>query len=80
MQAGHFRRYEACAGQGTDCPEYQEGLDKQLRTNILIGATAGAAVITAVFGIFVSDWGSDDEQVGWAVSNDGSLLYGSFRF
>jgi len=35
--------------------EYQEGRDKQLRTNILIGAAAGAAVITGILAI-VTDW------------------------
>src|SRR5690606_37522280 len=38
---------EACRGQGTACPEYQLGREKQLRTNILIGATAGTALLTA---------------------------------
>ena len=71
---------DVCVGQGSECPEYQDGRDKQLRTNILIGATAGAAAMTAVIGIFVTDWGADEEQVGMAVSDDGSLLYGSFRF
>lgn len=70
----------ACAGQGTDCPAYQDGRDKQLRTNVLIGATAGAAALTAVFGLFVTDWGAGDEQIGLAVDGDGSWLYGSFRF
>jgi hypothetical protein len=43
---------KACAGQGSDCPLYQDGLAKQRRTNILIGATAGAAAVTVVFAIF----------------------------
>lgn len=48
---------EACAGLGTDCPEYREGRQKQLRTNILIGTTAGMGALTAIFAIFVTDWG-----------------------
>jgi hypothetical protein len=41
-----------CQGQGTSCALYQEGLAKQRRTNILIGATAGTAALTVVFAIF----------------------------
>lgn len=47
---------KACAGKGESCPEYQEGRSKQLRTNILIGATAGTAAITAAIGIFATNW------------------------
>lgn len=46
----------ACAGQPSDCPLYQKGLDKERRTNILFGATAGAAVVTGVVAIFFTDW------------------------
>jgi hypothetical protein len=49
----------ACAGQGTDCPEYQDGLAKETRTNALIGATAGAGAITIVFAI-LTDWGGNE--------------------
>jgi hypothetical protein len=45
-----------CVGQGTSCPEYQQGLSSQLRTNILIGATSGVAAVTAVVGIFFTQW------------------------
>ncbi|MCC6526574.1 MAG: hypothetical protein IT373_28255, partial [Polyangiaceae bacterium] len=45
----------ACQGLGSDCPEYQDGRQKQLRTNVLIGVTAGLGVLTAVFA-GVSDW------------------------
>jgi hypothetical protein len=48
---------EACAGLGTDCPAYQDGQAKELRTNVLIGATAGAAVLTTAVGLFLTDWG-----------------------
>jgi hypothetical protein len=47
-----------CAGLGESCPTYQRGLDAQLRTNILLGATAGLAVITAVVGVFFTEWSS----------------------
>lgn len=49
----------ACAGQGTDCPEYQDGLAKETRTNALIGATAGAGALTILFAI-LTDWGGTE--------------------
>lgn len=55
---------EACVGQGEDCPEYQDGVDRQNRTNILIGATAGTAALTLLVGTLLTDWGgsSDDDD------------------
>jgi hypothetical protein len=47
-----------CVGQGTSCALYQQGLSAQLRTNALIGATAGTAALTAVVGIFFTKWKS----------------------
>ena len=52
-----------CAGKDTSCPTYQEGKDKELRTNVLIGATIGLGVITGVVGLFFTQW-SHDERVG----------------
>ena len=37
------------------------GRDKERRTNILIGATAGLAVVTVVMAI-VTDWGGSDDD------------------
>ncbi|MCA9597624.1 MAG: hypothetical protein KC776_30135 [Myxococcales bacterium] len=51
---------EDCAGLGTDCPTYQDGLDKQRRTNVLIGVTAGLGVVTGVIGAFFTDWSGGD--------------------
>jgi hypothetical protein len=48
---------KACAGKGPDCPEYKLGLDNQLRTNVLIGATAGVGAVTVLFAIFTR-WSS----------------------
>ena len=50
---------DACRGQGEDCELYQEGQSKELRTNALIGATAGVAAVTIVLAI-VTDWDGDD--------------------
>ena len=52
--------HEVCANQGTECPEYQESLDRQLRTNALIGVTAGVGVLTAIVGIFLTSWSADE--------------------
>jgi hypothetical protein len=49
-----------CVNKGADCPEYQEGLRKQTRTNILWGVTAGAGVVTALIGAIWTDWGSPE--------------------
>ena len=45
-----------CAGQGESCPEYQSGRSKQLRTNILLGATIGLGALTIVDGLFFTQW------------------------
>jgi hypothetical protein len=44
-----------CAGFGETCPEYVDGRKRQTRTNILIGATAGAGAITVVLAI-LTNW------------------------
>jgi hypothetical protein len=49
-----------CVGQGTSCPEYQQGLSSQLRTNILLAATGGVAALTAVTGLFLTQWSHVD--------------------
>jgi hypothetical protein len=48
-----------CIGLGESCPQYQEGLQNQLRTNILWGVTGGVGVITALVGAFFTDWNGD---------------------
>lgn len=48
---------KACAGKGPECPEYKLGLDNQLRTNVLVGATAGVGAVTVLFAIFTR-WSS----------------------
>jgi len=46
-----------CAGQGESCPEYQEGLSKQKRTNVLIAVTGGLAAVSIVIAAVATDWG-----------------------
>jgi hypothetical protein len=47
-----------------DASPTQQGLDdgrsKQLRTNVLIGVTAGLGVATGAIGVFATEWGGDD--------------------
>jgi hypothetical protein len=73
-----------CAGQTTDCPTYQEGVSAQGRTNVLIGATAGAAAVTLAVGLFFTDWGGGDASARkdarvtpWASLGDGAAAIGA---
>ena len=47
-----------CAGKDESCPAYADGQDKELRTNVLIGTTIGLGVVTAVVGLFFTQWSS----------------------
>jgi hypothetical protein len=55
----------ACAGRGPSCPLYQDGLAKETRTNVLIGATAGAGALTLLAAVF-TDWGGGSTAEGSA--------------
>jgi hypothetical protein len=51
---------EAARDRDPDAPRMlEEGQDKELRTNLLIGATAGLGALTVVLAL-VTDWGSSD--------------------
>ena len=52
-----------CVGQGETCPAYQEGRKRQTRTNIFIGATAGAGAITVVLALLTS-WRGNKKSSG----------------
>lgn len=84
---------EACAGQGTDCPEYQDGVSRQNRTNMLIAATAGLGAATLVIGAFFTNWSGDEGSGGTGkgpastavlpaavVTPEGAALFASGRF
>jgi hypothetical protein len=45
-----------CAGRDESCPLYREGKDAELRTNVLLGVAVGAAVLTGVVALFLTDW------------------------
>ena len=47
-----------CAGMSETCPTYQRGRDAQFRTNVILGATIGAGLLTAVVGTFFTQWSS----------------------
>ncbi len=55
---------EGCVGQGTSCELYQEGLSNQRNANIALGVTAAAGAFTVVTGLFLTDWGNSNENVG----------------
>lgn len=46
-----------CAGRGENCKVYQQGLEKQRRTNALLAGTLSAAAVTGVIAIF-TNWKS----------------------
>lgn len=64
---------KACAGKGTDCPEYKLGLENQLRTNILIGATGGLGAATVLLAIFTR-WKSPEKPSQTAILPTVSVL------
>jgi len=74
----------ACAGVGPGCQEYRQGLAAQLRTNVLLAATGGVAVATAVVGVFFTQWSHPAQpktgavQVMTVVGPGQAALLGSF--
>ncbi len=72
-----------CAGQGTSCPEYQDGKSKETRTNVLLGVTIGAAAITGVIGLFFTQWTSSPSssiKVGAGPTPGGGTIGASGTF
>lgn len=53
-----------CAGRDESCPLFQEGEDKETRTNVLLGATVGAVVITGVIGLLLTQWSVPKSALG----------------
>jgi hypothetical protein len=43
-------------GVGSSCRQYQTGLSAQLRTNVLLAATGGMAVVSAAVGVLFTQW------------------------
>jgi hypothetical protein len=59
-----------CKGQGTDCPEYQQGLKNQRNANIALAATGVLGVFTAVTGLFLTDWSDSPEAAPESASSE----------
>lgn len=76
---GEDRIREECAGLGETCPLYEEAQSKELRTNALIGATAGAAAITVVLAI-VTNWGGSEESAEAEEKKSDSVSFSVPRF
>ncbi len=53
---GKLRLKNECDAGDTSCPTYREALAHQTRTNVLIGATAGAGVATVLIGALATNW------------------------
>lgn len=47
-----------CVGLGDACPTYERALAAQRRTNVLLVSTAAAGLVTAVVGVFFTQWSS----------------------
>lgn len=52
---------QQCVGQGPSCPQYQQGLASQTRTNVLIGVTGGLGLLTFV-SVFLTQWSSPKHE------------------
>lgn len=50
---------ERCVGLGESCPEYKDGLSRQRRTNILLAATGGTAIVTGLVAALLTNWKGD---------------------
>lgn len=89
---GEERVGRECPRGDTSCPLYQQGLESQRRTNILIGVTAGLGVGTILVGTLWTDWGARDERTGtnrkqtasrvrpWLQVGEGALVGAEGRF
>lgn len=53
---GEERVQSECDPGDESCAVYQEGLQNQRRTNILLGVTGGFGVGTLLLGLFATDW------------------------
>lgn len=70
----------ACAGKDESCPEYQDGKSAETRTNVLLGVTAGAVVVTGVLGVFFTQWSRSPVTVGAAPLPGGAAGFATARF
>jgi hypothetical protein len=81
---GVERVREECRGQGEDCELYQDGLAKQLRTNVLLGVTGGLGAATILIGAVATDWSGGSSarsaaRPGFEISPWATLSGGGLR-
>lgn len=65
-----------CAGKDASCPTYQEGRAAQLRTNLLLAATGGVALLTGVVGVFFTRWSAGPGKASRGASPSVALAPG----
>jgi hypothetical protein len=68
-QSAHDDYVKAPTKEGWD-----DGRDKQLRTNILLGATAAAALATAAIAVFHTNWSGERASLTVAPTSSGATL------
>ncbi len=68
-ESAHDDYVKAPTSEGWD-----DGRQKQLRTNILLGATAAAALATVAIAVFHTDWSGESSRLTVAPSGDGATL------
>jgi hypothetical protein len=61
---GQDRVRAECIGLGEACPTYQQAEAAELRTNALIVAAVGTAVVSATLGLFFTDFAREPVRVG----------------
>lgn len=71
---GKARLKSECDAGDTSCPTYQTALAHQTRTNVLIGATAGAGVATILIGTLATNWSGVSEPSEPAPGDDYSSI------
>jgi hypothetical protein len=86
---GPDRVKERCVGLGESCPEYKDGLARQQRTNILLAATGGTAVVTGLVAALLTNWGDSPSSTarraprflpGLSFEQGGATLQATGRF
>lgn len=72
---GQDRVREECVGQGSSCDLYQEGENKEKRTNILLAVTGVVGLATGITGLGWTDWSGRARTYG----HEDSLGASGFR-
>jgi hypothetical protein len=74
-QSAHDDYVKAPTDQG-----WEDGRSKQLRTNILLGATAASAITTAVIAVYFTKWSSERKTVAVTPTSTGATVGFSTSF